>query len=404
MTFDQIISDLRNKIYHPVYFLMGEEPYYIDAISDYIEENVLNDAEKGFNQTILYGRDSEIAQIVGMAKRYPMMANYQLIIVKEAQDLFKKNDLDRIHQTIKARDALDTPRNKKIVEQIRLKKLASAADAARVLGMDKATDKKVLEEIFSQFKILNSDTGKGFAELIHLLDNPVKTSILVFNYKYQKLDKRKAFAKKLEKAGVLFESNRLYDNKIPDWITAYLRKREYSIDIPASVLLAEYLGNDLGRIANELTKLTINLPPGTRVNHNHIEANIGISKEYNIFELQNAIGSGEAARAQRIINYFAANEKENPAVKTIAILFSYFSKLLLYHDLKDHNPNNIAAALSIHPYFVKDYQQAARRYPLSRVQKIVGILHEYDLKSKGVNNVSVKDGEISRELIYRIMH
>lgn len=404
MTFDQIITDLRNKIYHPVYFLMGEEPYYIDEISDYIEDNVLDEAEKGFNQTIVYGRDSELGQIVSMARRYPMMANYQVIIVKEAQDLFKKNDLDKIHQVIKARESLNSSRTKKIIQEIRQRGLGSPAEASRALGMEKANEKKLLEEIFSNLNLLNSKQGKAYAELVQLLDQPIKSTILVFNYKYQKLDKRKAFSKKLDKTGVLFESNRLYDNKIPDWIIAYLRKKGYGIEIPASALLAEYLGNSLSTVANELDKLCINLPEGTRVNNQHIEANIGISKDYNIFELQKAIGKGDHARAQKIANYFAANEKDNPAVKTIAILFSYFSKLLIYHDLKDRSPNNIAAALSVHPYFVRDYQAAANLYKRNRVERNIGILHAYDLKSKGINNNSVKDGELTRELIFRLMH
>ena len=404
MTFDQIITDLRNKIYFPVYFLMGEEPYYIDAIIDILEEEVLTPAEKGFNQTVLYGREVNLGQVTALARNYPMMANYQVIIVKEAQDLFRRNDLDKIQAVIKAKEALDTPRNRKILDQVRQRKLVSPADAARTLGMDKPTDMKVLEEVFEHINLLNAESGKGYVELINLLDNPVKSTILVFGYKYEKLDKRKALAKKLEKSGVLFESTRLYDNKIPDWIASYLRQKKYNIEIPAAALLAEYLGNDLSRIANELDKLVINLPAGTRVNSDHIEANIGISKEYNIFELQKAIGSGDTGRAQRIVNYFGANEKENPAVKTIAILFSYFSKLLIYHGLSDHSPNNIASALSVHPYFVKDYQQAASRYTRPKLEHVIGLLYEFDLRSKGVNNISAKDGELTRELIFRIMH
>lgn len=404
MTFDQIITDLRNKIYHPVYFLMGEEPYYIDAISDLIESEVLNPAEKGFNLTVLYGRDTTLAQVTSLARNYPMMANYQVIIVREAQDLFRRNDLDKLQAIIKAQEVLDGPRNRKILDQIKQLKPVNAADAIRKLGMDKPSDKKVLEEVYENLNILNAEAGKGLVELVNLLDKPVKSTILVFAYKYDKLDRRKAFAKKLEKSGVLFESTRLYDNKIPEWIAAYLRKKGYGIEIPTTVLLAEYLGNDLGRIANELDKLTINLAAGIKVNNDHVEANIGISKEFNVFELQKALGTGDVVRAQRIVNYFAANSKENPAVKTIAILYSWFSKLMIYHSLTDRNPNSIAAALSVNPYFVKDYQLAAQRYPRPRLEKVMELLHVYDLKSKGVNTGAIDDGELTRELIFRITH
>ena len=403
MRFEEIIADLRKKIYHPVYFLMGEEPYYLDQISNYIEENVLNEAEKGFNQTVVYGRDTSLADLVGMSRRFPMMANYQVIIVKEAQDLFRKNELEKINQVIKAKEALDAPKAKRWVEAIREHRLQSVAQAMKVPDLCKPADKKSLEEVFAHLSILNSESGKACAGLIQLLDQPMKSSILVFNYKYQKLDKRKAFAKKLDKAGVLFESARLYDNKIPDWIVQWLQKKGYHIEIPAAALLAEYLGNDLSRVANELGKLIINLPAGTKVNTTHIEENIGISKEYNIFELQKALGLKDRVKTLKIVNYFAANEKENPVVKTIVILHSYFSKLLLYHSLKDKSQHNVATALGVHPFFVKDYQQAAAAYAPGRLQHIMGLLYAYDLKAKGVNNVSVRDGELTRELIFRII-
>jgi len=403
MTFEQIITDLRNKIYHPLYFLMGEEPYYIDVISDMIEETVLTEAEKGFNQTILYGRDTSLAQIAGLARNFPMMANYQVIIVKEAQDLIRKNDLDRLHATIRAREALEGARNRKLVEQIRQRKLVNPADAARSLGLDKPQERSNLEEVFKHLQLLSGETGKGYLEFIQLLEQPVRSTILVIDYKYEKLDRRKALAKKIEKAGVLFESTRLYENKIPEWIAAYLRGKGYGIEVPSTVLLAEYLGNDLSRIANELDKLVINLPRGTKVNQEHIEANIGISKDYNIFELQKSIGLGDLPKAQRILNHFAANSKENPAIKTIAVLFAYFSKLLIYHSLTDRSPNNIASALSVHPFFVKDYQQAASRYDLRKTQEIIGLLHAYDLKSKGIDTATVDDGELTRELVFRII-
>ncbi len=404
MTYEQIITDLRNKIYHPVYFLMGEEPYYIDALTDLIEDSILTPAEKGFNQTVVYGRDVTIAEIVAMARRYPMMANYQVVIVKEAQDLFKANDIQRLMDVIKVNETLESAKFARILPVIREKNLRNASDAAKAMGSEKSQDLKLLDELFSHIQYLSSEPAKKYAGLINLLDHPVKSTILVFAYKYAKLDRRRSFAKKLEQSGVLFESTRLYENKIPEWITYYLRERRYAIDIPATALLTEYLGTDLARIANELQKLIINIPEGTRIDTSLIEKYIGISKDYNVFELQKALGAGDMHRTMQIVNYFAANSKENPVVKTIAMLFGFFTKLLLLHSQKDKSPQALAAVLSINPFFVKDYLQAARVYPEARVEAVIRLLREYDMKAKGVGNVSLQDAELTRELIYRIMH
>ena len=331
-SFDQLLGDLKNQIYYPVYLLHGDEAYFIDAISDFIELNVLNDMEKEFNQTIVYGKDSNVFTLMSYAKRFPMMANYQVLIVKEAQDL------DKIE------------------------------------------------------------------ELQPYIENPLTSTILVLCHKYGKLDKRRGLYKAIEKIGVTFESARLYDNKIPDWINAYLYQRQYSITPKAATMLTEFLGADLGKIVNEIQKLLINIPSGSEINEEYVEKNIGISKDYNVFELQKALAKKDVVKSNQIILYFAANPRENPLVKVIPILYSYFSKILYYHYLPDKSKNAVASALSINPFFVSDYQQAARSFPVGKTVAVISLLREYDLKAKGVGNVSAGDGELMKELIFRILH
>ncbi|MCK9220577.1 MAG: DNA polymerase III subunit delta [Bacteroidales bacterium] len=333
-TFTQLLADLKKQIYYPVYLLHGDEPYFIDVISDYIEQNVLSDLEKEFNQTILYGKDSNVSTIISYAKRFPMMANYQVLLVKEAQELDKIEDF------------------------------------------------------------------------LPYVEKPLSSTILVLCYKYGKLDKRKALYKAIEKQGVGFESPRLYDNKIPDWIHEYVQNQNYKISPKAAILLTEFLGTDLGKIVNEIQKLLINIPPGSEIDELSIEKNIGISKDYNVFELQKALAQKDIVKANRIILYFASNLRENPLVKIIPILSSYFSKVLAYHYLPDKSRNSVAAALSIKPFFVTDYQQAARSFPARKVIRIISLLREYDMKSKGVdsNAIYASDGELMKELIFKILH
>ncbi|MCD4729302.1 MAG: DNA polymerase III subunit delta [Bacteroidales bacterium] len=332
MNFEQILNDLKNKIYYPAYFLAGEESYYIDQISDYIEDNVLTDVEKEFNQTVIYGRETDVQSIISNAKRYPMMANYQVVIVKEAQEI------------------------------------------------------------------------KNIDELLPYIENPLDSTLLVINYKYKKIDKRKSFFKQIGKKGVLFESKKLYDNQIAGWINSYVRERGYDITPKASAMLTEFLGTDLSKVVNEITKLILNVPEKATINDELVERNIGISKDFNIFELQNAIGGRNILKANQIGNYFAANPKDNPLVKTTTILFGFFSRLMIYHQLKDKSRNSVASALSINPFFVKDYQMATKNYNLQKLSGIISLLKEYDLKSKGVNNISTTDGELLKELLFKILH
>ncbi len=331
MAFEDIIKDLKNKQYKPIYFLYGDETYFIDIITDYIAENVLSESEKAFNQTILYGKDIQTEDIDSAARRFPMMAEHQVIIVKEAQNI------------------------------------------------------------------------KKIENLVYYAQKPLNSTILVINYKYKKLDKRTKLYKTLGKDSVLFESKKLYDNKIPAWITSYLKNKKYSIDLIATNLLAEFLGNDLSKIANELNKLAISLPEGSKITPEIIEKNIGISKDYNNFELQNAIRQKDILKANRIINHFTSNPKDNPIVLTITSLYFFFSKVLAYHFLKDKNPRNVASVLKVNPYFVKDYEATARKYNRQKTLYIITLLREYDMKSKGYEN-NAAHGDLLKELIFKILH
>ena len=329
----QLVSDIKSKNLKPIYFLMGEESYYIDKISDFIEDNVLADEERGFNQMVLYGRDVTVEDIVGNAKRYPMMAEHQVVIVKEAQDLSRT-----------------------------IEKLASYADS------------------------------------------PQPSTVLVINYKYKKIDKRKALYKAIKKTGVVFESKKLYENQVSDWIRRVLSSQNYTITPKAAQMLVEFLGTDLSKISNELEKLQIILPEGTQITPDHIEENIGISKDYNNFELRKAIGERNALKAYKIVNYFADNPKENPMVVTVSLLFSFFSQLLHFHGLADKSPRNVASALKINPYFVNEYITAARNFPMRKVSAVVSALREFDVKSKGVGSNAVPQGDLLKELLVRIFN
>ncbi|MFO7658223.1 MAG: DNA polymerase III subunit delta [Bacteroidales bacterium] len=333
MTFDKIMTELTNKVFHPIYFLTGDEPYYIDQVSDYIEKHALSETEKPFNQVVIYGNDVDAAAVINTAKRYPMMSKHQVVIVKEAQNI------------------------------------------------------------------------KNIDDLVYYVESPLKSTILVINHKYKKLDKRKKLFLSLSKNAVVLESNKLYESKIPEWITNYLEQKEIRILPAAAAMLTEFLGNDLGRIVNELEKLKLTLPPSEKtINAAHIEKNIGISKDYNNFELHNALIERNALKANRIINYFDKNQKINPITLTITSLYFFFSKVFMYHGLEDKGRNNVAAALKISPFFVSDYQKAAKSYPAGKVKNIIAWLREYDLKSKGMGNVSATPGDLLKELIFKIIH
>mgnify|MGYP000185401551 FL=1 len=328
-----IVNNIKAGKIKPIYFLMGEEPYYIDRLSDYIEKNLLTEEEKGFNQTVLYGRDVSVDDIVSAAKRYPMMAERQVIIVKEAQDLAKSID---------------------------------------------------------KFESYASD--------------PMPTTVLVLCYKYKTLDKRKKITKLFEKTGLVFEGKKLYENQVGQWITRVLQAKKYSIEPKASAMLVEFLGTSLEKINNELEKLQIILPVGSTISANDIEENIGFSKDYNIFELRKAIGEKNQLKSYKIAQYFSENPKDHPLVMTTGMLFSFFVQLLQYHGLKNKNPNNVAAILKVNPFFLKDYDVALRNYPMKKVSKIVTLLREIDVKSKGVGANALPQHELLKEMLVGIFN
>ena len=332
-TYEQLMSSLKRKEYKPVYMLMGDESFYIDQIADYIEEHVLTEDEKAFNQTILYGKDTSLGEIIMAAKRYPMMSPYQVIIVKEAQHI------------------------------------------------------------------------KNFDDLQFYLENPLNSTLLVFCHKYGKLVGRKKSTQEIEKKGVLFESKKLFDNQVAGWIESYVKSMQVGIDNKASNMLAEYLGNDLTRIVHEVEKLLITKPKEqTSITPELIERNIGISKDYNNFELVSALTNKDILKCNRIVDYFGKNTKNNPLVVTITVMFNFFSNLLFYHSLKDKSQMNVANELKINPYFVKDFQQAASRYNSAKVTQIISDIRKTDVQSKGFGNSSISDYDLLKELVFKILH
>lgn len=333
MEFGSILTDLKKGMYYPIYLLQGEEPYFIDVITDFIEKNVLTEAEKGFNQTVFYGKDSDAVNIAESSMRFPMMAQKQVIVVKEAQSLNK------------------------------IELLAPYAE------------------------------------------KPLESTILVLAHKYKTLDGRGKLIKAIKKNGVVFNSKRLYENQVPAWIDAYLKNHGYTITPQAAQMLVAFLGTELGKIANELGKLVIAVKDSTRITPEHIEKNIGVSKDFNLLELQTALGNKDVLKANKIIQYFGANQTLNPIQKTVSGLYFYFSKLFTYHFLKDKSERNVAAELKVHPFFVREYITAAKRYSPTKLYEIMGILREYDMKSKGMNvSTLVDNAELQKEMIYKILH
>jgi len=331
--FRKIMGDLKNRQFKPIYFLMGEEVYYIDEITNYILDNVLTEEEKGFNQTVFYGKDVDAATVVMAARRYPMMSKYQIVVVKEAQFLDKIEDLQ------------------------------------------------------------------------HYVASPLESTILVISYKYKTLDKRKKLGALLKKSNSMFEFKKLYDNQVSAWIISYLSAEGMSIDLKASVLLAESLGADLSKIVKEIDKLKVAIGAGVKqITAEHIEKNIGLSKDYNSFELQKAIVGKNILKANKIIKVFAKNPKDHSIQATISILFNYFSKLMVYYYLVDKGKANVAKELGINPFFVQDYILGAKNYSGRKVVAIISILREYDMKSKGFGNVSADSGDLFKEMIFKIMH
>jgi len=333
LTDKQLIAELKAGHYKPVYLLTGEENYYIDVVSDFFEEHVIDPSLRDFDQSVVYGRDVDMATVVSTVKRYPMMSPVHLVIVKEAQDI-----------------------------DIR------------------------------QWDVLTA-----------YLQQPSPQGVLVLCYRHKKLDKRTAVYKAIDKAGIVYESPRIFDNQVPSWISREVAAHGYGITDKAAAMLAENLGTDLGKVANELGKLYPLLPPNGTIDEQLVEDQTGISKDYNIFELQKAIGRRDVMMCNRIVNYFAANPKKNPIQMLLPQLYSYFLKVMFYHQLE--NKSDAAKVLGCPPTFVQDYAVAARNYPLGKLATCIGYLYETDLRSKGVRNSgNVTDGELLKELVFKIIH
>lgn len=332
MSFHQIIKDIEKRAFSPIYFLEGEESYYIDEITNKLEQEILQEEEKAFNQTILYGKDTDVNEVMMAAKRYPMMSEHQVVIVKEAQN------------------------------------------------------------------IRNIETLEKYCK------NPLKSTILVVNYRYKTIDKRKSLAKSIKKNGVLFEAKKPYESEIPSWINNRVKALGYTIDPKASMLLSESIGNNLKQLSNDIEKLTIGIQAGEKITLEHVEKNIGISKEFNSFELQDAIGAKDVVKANLIVNHMDGNPKQYPLAANIAVLYNFFKKMLMLHYSKARTKEELARFMGIHPYFMTSYNKAARNYNIRSVVAVIGLLREYDRYSKGGTSTNIKDGDLLRELVYKIMH
>lgn len=334
-TYEGIIRELHAKQYRPVYYLMGDEPFYIDKIADYIADNVLTDTEKEFNQTILYGGDIEnVSTIINAAKRYPMMSDYQVIIVKEAQSV------------------------------------------------------------------------PGMEELVYYLQKPLKSTILVICHKHGTLDRRKKLAAEIEKAGILFESKKLKDAQLPTFITSYIKQRGYDIDPKATAMLAEFVGADLSRLVGEMEKLIITTSKNsTKITPEQIEKNIGISKDYNNFELRSALIEKDVLKANKIVKYFEENPKTNPIQVTLSLLFSFFANLMMAYYAPEKSEQGIASFVGLKaPWQAKEYMIAMRKYSGVKTMQIINEIRTTDAKSKGVENSSLSDADLLRELVFKILH
>lgn len=334
ITCDDILRELRSKQYRPIYYLMGEEAYYIDLISDYIMNNVLTDTEKEFNLSVVYGADVDIATVINAAKRYPMMSEHQVVIVKEAQSI------------------------------------------------------------------------RNIDELSYYLQKPLRSTILVMCHKHGVLDRRKKLAAEIEKVGILFESKKLKEAQLPAFITSYMKRKGVDLEPKATSMLADFVGTDLSRLTGELEKLIITLPKGqTRVTPEQIERNIGISKDYNNFELRSALVERNVLKANQIINYFEKNPKTNPLQMTLSLLFGFYSNLMLAYYAPEKSEQGIASFLGLKsPWQAREYQTAMKRYSGVKTMQIIGEIRYTDAKSKGIGNSSLTDSELLRELIFKILH
>ncbi len=338
MTFEEIIQNIKAKKFAPIYFLHGEEPFFIDKIEEAVDAAVLSEAEKGFNQTLLYGKDVDAIQLLDYLRRYPMMSQYQVVILREAQEM------------------------------------------------------------------------KNLADLTSYAENPMPTTVFVVCHKYKKIDGRTKFAVALGKSkSVVFESKKLYDNQVADWISKYCKSKKRQIEPAAAALLSEYLGADLAKVSNELDKIFLNLPEGKTISPDHVQQFVGISKDYNIFELQKAFATRDLPKIAQISKYFEANIKKNPLIVTISGLFNFFSKTFQLQELQAQRKSEteILKALELRSeWFLRDYRAATSNFSKPQLENIISQLRRYDLRSKGVETDTTNNGDeqLMKELFFKILN
>ncbi|HEX2534434.1 MAG TPA: DNA polymerase III subunit delta [Chitinophagaceae bacterium] len=331
MSAEKILDALKKKQYRPVYWLEGEEEFFIDQVVQYAEDQILSESEAGFNLTVFYGRDADWASVINACRRYPMFSERQVVILKEAQSM---RDIDKL---------------------------------------------------------------EGY------IDKPLSSTILVVAYKHKKVDGRTRLAKIIKEKGVVLTTKKLYENELPDWTGALVRSKGLSITQRALLLLIDHIGNDLSRLSNEIDKLALNLGKRKEINEDDIEQFVGVSKEFNVFELQHALASRDLYKAIRIVQYFEANPKAGPLQLIFPSLYNFFSKVLMIYTVPSREEKVIAQAIGVHSFFVKDYLQAATRYSFEGVEKIILLLHTYNLRSIGIDDAGTEDALLLKEMIVKIM-
>ncbi len=329
---EKILSDWKKGNFKPIYWLEGEEPYFIDQLVDYAEHKILSESETGFNLTVFYGKDADWAAVVNACRRYPMFAERQVVLLKEAQQM---KDIDKI---------------------------------------------------------------EGY------IDNPLSSTIFVVSYKDKKVDGRSKLSKTLKQKGELLTTKKIYDNQLPDWANQMVQQHGLTINQRALLMLVDHIGNDLIRIQNEIEKLAVNLGARKNITEDDIENYIGVSKEFNVFEMQDAIAKKNFSKAIRIIQYFEANPKAAPIQMILPALYNFFSKVFMVFGAGSNDEKQIATALGINPYFMKDYMQAARNYSFNGVERILLLLHEYNLRSVGVHDAGTGDAGLMKEMVVKMMN
>ncbi|HET9744835.1 MAG TPA: DNA polymerase III subunit delta [Chitinophagaceae bacterium] len=331
MSYEKIIAEWKKKVFKPVYWLEGEEEYFIDKVMDYAEHKILSETETGFNLTVFYGKDANWPDVINTCRRYPMFSERQVVLLKEGQQM------------------------------------------------------------------------KDIEKLESYIDNPLTSTVLVVSYKEKKVDGRTKFAKLLKEKGVLLSTKKIYENQLPEWTQAMVSSHGYEISKKALMLLVDHIGNDLSRIENEIEKILVNLGNRKTINEDDIEQFIGISKEFNVFEFQNALAAKDLSACMRIIQYFEANPKAAPIQLIMPSLYLFFSKLYMIHGLNSRDDKAVAAATGINPFFVRDYLKAIKVYSFPQVETAILLLHQYNLRSIGVSDIGTEDASLLKEMVYKII-